>query len=76
MVASCTSTEEAAFTDVLQPLSVRIASAFLQILRLSWSRIKKKNNPLASRISPACESLKLAEGLTGLSRWNSTYEGP
>lgn len=64
------STVQEAFTDVLQPLPVLIASAFLQVL--SWSRIKKK--PLASRISPSCESLELAEGLTGLNKWNIIYE--
>lgn len=63
-------TEKEAFTDVLQPLPVLIASAFLQIPHLSWSRIKK--NPLASRITPP---LKLAEGLAGPDRWNSIYQG-
>lgn len=75
MVASCTSIEQEAFATVLPPLSVLIASAFLQIPRLSWSRIKNKKNPLASTILPACECLKLAEGLAGLNRWNSIYEG-
>lgn len=53
------STEQEVLTDVLQPLPVLIASAFLQILRLSWRRIK---SPPASRISPACQPSKWLRG--------------